>query len=65
MPKPFARTVMLFAPPIFVSADAGAAELEAKHAEMQRELERVRDLAEGWFGLSEAERVRHRAEFLR
>jgi len=65
MPKPFARTVMLFAPPIFVSADAGAAELEAKHAEMQRELERVRDLAEGWFGLSEAERARHRAEFLR
>ena len=46
MPKPFARTVMLFAPPIYVPADARCAELEAKHAEMQRELERVRDIAE-------------------
>jgi len=39
--------------------------MEAKHTEMQRELERVRDIAENWFSLSEAERARHRAEFSR
>ena len=54
---------MLFAPPIYVPADASAEAMEAKHAEMQRELERVRDIAEGWFGLNEAEREKHRAEF--
>jgi lysophospholipid acyltransferase (LPLAT)-like uncharacterized protein len=65
LPKPFAKTVMLFAPPIFVPADADQTALEAKHAEMQRELERVRDIAEGWFALTEAERTKHRAEFSR
>jgi lysophospholipid acyltransferase (LPLAT)-like uncharacterized protein len=65
LPKPFARTVILFAPPMFVSADADQSTLEAKHAEMQRELERVRDIAEGWFALTEAERTKHRAEFSR
>jgi lysophospholipid acyltransferase (LPLAT)-like uncharacterized protein len=63
LPMPFARTVILFAPPIYVPADAGQQMLEAKHAEMQRELERVRDIAESWFGLSEAQREKHRAEF--
>src|ERR1700675_4342282 len=65
LPKPFARTVILFAPPIFVPADADQVMLEAKHAEMQRELERVRDIAEGWFALTEAERAKHRVEFSR
>jgi hypothetical protein len=37
--------------------------LEAKHAEMQRELERVRDIAEGWFSLAEEDRARYRAQF--
>lgn len=63
LPKPFARTVMLFSPPIYVPHGADSAALEAKHAEMQRELERVRDIAEAWFSLSEEERARHRAEF--
>lgn len=63
LPKPFARTVMLFAPPIFVPPDASAAELEAKHAEMQKALERVRDIAEAWFSLTEEARNAHRAEF--
>jgi lysophospholipid acyltransferase (LPLAT)-like uncharacterized protein len=63
LPAPFARTIMLFAPPIFVPQDATAAQMEAKQAEMQRELERVRDLAESWFSLSEAERQQHRAAF--
>ena len=63
MPMPFARTVILFAPPIYVPADADQQMLEAKHAEMQRELERVRDIAEGWFSLSEEGRVKYRAQF--
>jgi lysophospholipid acyltransferase (LPLAT)-like uncharacterized protein len=63
LPKPFARTVMLFAPPIYVPTDANAEVMEGKHAEMQRELERVRDIAESWFSLSEEERAKHRAEF--
>ena len=63
LPMPFARALMLFAPPIYVPADADQEMLEAKHAEMQRELERVRDIAEGWFALTEADRAKHRAEF--
>jgi lysophospholipid acyltransferase (LPLAT)-like uncharacterized protein len=61
LPAPFARAVMIFAAPIYVPQDATAAMMETKHAEMQRELERVRDLAEGWFALSGAARARHRA----
>jgi lysophospholipid acyltransferase (LPLAT)-like uncharacterized protein len=63
LPAPFAHTVILFAPPIYVAKDADAESMAAKHAEMQRELERVRDIAESWFALSEAERDQHRAEF--
>jgi lysophospholipid acyltransferase (LPLAT)-like uncharacterized protein len=65
LPMPFARTVILFAPPIYVPPNADQGILEAKHAEMQRELERVRDTAENWFSLSEAERENHRKEFAR
>ena len=64
-PGLFARTVMLFAPPIYVPQDASAEVMEAKHAEMQRELERVRDVAEGWFSLADTERTRYREEFSR
>jgi lysophospholipid acyltransferase (LPLAT)-like uncharacterized protein len=63
LPAPFARTVMLFAPPIYVASDANAEVMEAKQKEMQYELERVRDVAESWFLLSDKERNRHRAEF--
>jgi len=63
LPQPFARAMILFARPIWVPRDADAATLEAKHAAMQRELERVRDVAESWFSLSEEERQKHRAEF--
>ena len=63
LPRPFARTVILFAPPIYVRPDADQQALEAKHAEMQRELERVRDIAESWFSLSDGERDLHRAQF--
>jgi hypothetical protein len=30
---------------------------------MQRELERVRDIAESWFSHTEADRQKHRADF--
>ena len=63
LPRPFARAVILFSAPIYVPADADGAALEAKHDEMQRELERVRDLAESWFSLSESDRARHRSDF--
>jgi lysophospholipid acyltransferase (LPLAT)-like uncharacterized protein len=65
LPKFFARVTVLFAPPIWVPTDASAEVMESKHAEMQRELERVRDIAEAWFSLNEAEREKHRAEFSR
>jgi lysophospholipid acyltransferase (LPLAT)-like uncharacterized protein len=65
MPGPFSRTVILFAPPIYVPADATAEAMEAKHVEMQRELERVRDIAESWFSLRDEARAKHRAEFNR
>jgi lysophospholipid acyltransferase (LPLAT)-like uncharacterized protein len=63
LPAPFARTMILFAPPIYVPKDADAELMAAKHAEMQRELERVRDIAEGWFSLSEEKRGELRAQF--
>jgi lysophospholipid acyltransferase (LPLAT)-like uncharacterized protein len=63
LPMPFARTVILFAAPIYVPAHADQQMLEAKHAEMQRELERVRDIAEAWFSLPQAEREKYRAQF--
>jgi lysophospholipid acyltransferase (LPLAT)-like uncharacterized protein len=63
MPKLFSRTLMLFAPPIYVPKDANSDVMEAKHGEMQRELERVRDIAETWFSMKPAEREKYRAEF--
>lgn len=63
VPHPFSRVVLIFAPPIYVPKDAGRELLEARHAEMQRSLERVRDLAEGWFELSPPEQARLRAEW--
>src|SRR5438045_1216691 len=51
--------------PRYVPADATAEVMEAKHAEMQRALERVRHIAEGWFLLSPDARDKHRAEFNR
>jgi len=63
LPRPFSRAVIVFAPPIEVSPEADAAGLASKHQEMQKELERVRDIAEGWFALPESERNRYRAEF--
>jgi lysophospholipid acyltransferase (LPLAT)-like uncharacterized protein len=63
LPMPFARAVILFAPPMYVPPDADSQQLQAKHAEMQRQLERVRDIAESWFSLSDSERDMYRREF--
>ncbi len=65
LPMPFARTVILFAPPIYVPTHANAVVMETKHEEMQQELERVRDIAEGWFLLTEEARAKYRLEFNR
>ncbi len=62
LPGLFARAIMVGAPVIWVPKDADAEMIHAKHQEMQKELERVRDIAESWFTLSEADRNRYRAE---
>jgi lysophospholipid acyltransferase (LPLAT)-like uncharacterized protein len=63
LPLPFARTVLLFAAPIYVPRDADPVTMEAKHQEMQKALEHVRDCAESWFTVSPAEREALRREF--
>jgi lysophospholipid acyltransferase (LPLAT)-like uncharacterized protein len=62
IPYFFSRAVVIGAPLMRVTPDADAAELERKHAEMQGALERVRDVAESWFQLSEAERDKLRGQ---
>lgn len=53
VPYPFSRAVMFVAPPIRVPMDADSEAIKQKQAEVQAELERVRDLAESWFSLTE------------
>jgi lysophospholipid acyltransferase (LPLAT)-like uncharacterized protein len=61
IPKPFTRAVLVIALPLAVAEDASREMVEEKHQEMQKMLERLRDVAEGWFSLTEAERERERA----
>ena len=63
MPYPFSRAVMFVAPPIRVPMDADSELIHQKQTEMQAALERVRDLAESWFDLSEKEKNRLRDEW--
>jgi hypothetical protein len=63
IPKPFTRAVLIFAPVIHVSTDADHEEIERKHQEMQKMLERLRDVAESWFSLSEEDRDLERANW--
>ena len=63
LPYPFSRVVMFVAPPIRVPTDADSATLKAKQDEMQAALERVRDVAESWFDLTEDERDAIREEW--
>ena len=62
IPYPFSRVVFVMVPTIDVPADADRDMMERKHAEMQAGLERVRDIAEGWFTMSEEERNRIRTD---
>jgi len=62
LPGLFSRAVIIGSTPIYVPPDADSDTIKAKHQEMQKELERLRDIAEGWFSFTEDERNRHRAE---
>jgi hypothetical protein len=62
LPHLFTRAILMGSPPIYVQQDADPDVIQAKHQEMQKALERVRDITESWFGLSEEERNRYRAE---
>ena len=63
IPRPFSRAVMVVAPPLYVPADASAEMMDGKCAEMQNILIRVRDVAESWFQITEAEREQLRKEW--
>ncbi|HTU32328.1 MAG TPA: lysophospholipid acyltransferase family protein [Candidatus Acidoferrum sp.] len=63
LPLPFSRAAMFVAPPVRVPTDADSEAVKQKQSEVQAALERVRDAAESWFGLSETERDRVRDEW--
>ena len=63
IPKPFTRAVIIFAPAIEVPEDTDHEGFEKKQQEMQKMLERLRDVAEGWFSMTEAERERERLQW--
>lgn len=60
IPKPFTRAVLVIAPPLVVGQDASREMVEQKHQEMQKMLERLRDVAEAWFSFTDAEREHER-----
>jgi lysophospholipid acyltransferase (LPLAT)-like uncharacterized protein len=62
LPGLFTRAILVGSPPIYVPEDADPEMIKAKHEEMQKALERVRDISEGWFALTEKERNQYRAE---
>jgi lysophospholipid acyltransferase (LPLAT)-like uncharacterized protein len=62
-PYPFSRAVMFVAPPIRVPTDAEGEKMKEKLDEVQAALERVRNLAESWFRLSEDERQQLRKQW--
>ena len=63
IPKPFTRAVLIIAPTLEVPKNTDHDGLEKKHQEMQKILERLRDVAESWFSLTEEERERERREW--
>jgi lysophospholipid acyltransferase (LPLAT)-like uncharacterized protein len=63
IPKPFTRAVLIIAPELFVPADADREGLEQNYQEMQKTLERLRDTAESWFTVTDAERDAARKEW--
>jgi lysophospholipid acyltransferase (LPLAT)-like uncharacterized protein len=56
LPYPFSRAVLVCAPPVRVPVNAGGDVLHQGQTEVQSSLERVRDIAEAWFTLTEVER---------
>ncbi len=60
IPKPYTRAILVIAPPLDVPKPTDHEGLEKKHREMQEILERLRDVAESWFSLTEEERERQR-----
>jgi len=62
LPSLFTRAILIGSPLIHVPQDADSQTIDTKHGEMQKALERVRDITEGWFRLTEEERNRYRAE---
>jgi len=62
LPGLFTRAVIIGSKPIYVPTNASQETVQAKHAEMQRALEHVRDLAEAWFAMTEEQRQRLRVE---
>jgi hypothetical protein len=63
IPKPYTRAVLVIAPALEVPKAADHEGLEKKHQEMQIMLERLRDVAESWFSLTEEERERERKQW--
>jgi lysophospholipid acyltransferase (LPLAT)-like uncharacterized protein len=63
IPKPYTRAILVIAPPLDVPKQTDHEGLEKKHREMQEILERLRDVAENWFSLTEEERERERARW--
>jgi lysophospholipid acyltransferase (LPLAT)-like uncharacterized protein len=63
VPFPFSPVVMFFAPPIHVPTDADSDMMKLKQEEVQAALERVRDMADSWFDLTEEERDAIREEW--
>jgi len=61
LPRPFSRVVLVIAPPIEVPDQTGRELVERKQAELQALLQRARETAESWFGMSASERERQRA----
>jgi lysophospholipid acyltransferase (LPLAT)-like uncharacterized protein len=48
VPMPFSRALVVIAPPIFVPADAGEDELNARRDELQQALDRINERGEEW-----------------
>jgi lysophospholipid acyltransferase (LPLAT)-like uncharacterized protein len=63
IPNPFSRIILVIAPPIRVPTDADSEMIKLKQAEMQAALERVRDVAESWFGCGDKEKGKVRDEW--
>jgi lysophospholipid acyltransferase (LPLAT)-like uncharacterized protein len=63
VPRPFSRAVLVGGPFIWVPEDADAETMHKKHEEMQKALERVRDVAEGWFAMGKEQRAATRLEW--